>query len=41
MTLLRLPGDGIGIIAVHDVSLGPTIGGLRMSDEVTPASPRP
>jgi glutamate dehydrogenase (NAD(P)+) len=37
MTMLRLPADCTGIVAVDDVRLGPAIGGLRMSDEVSPA----
>jgi glutamate dehydrogenase/leucine dehydrogenase len=36
MTLLRLPVDCTGIVAVDNVTLGPAIGGLRMSSEVTP-----
>lgn len=37
VTMLRLPGNCTGMVAVDDVSLGPAIGGLRMTDEVSPA----
>ena len=37
VTMLRLPAGCTGIVVVDDVRLGPAIGGLRMTDEVTPA----
>ncbi len=37
VTVLRLPAGCTGYVVVDDVTLGPAIGGLRMSPAVTPA----
>ncbi|HEY7223638.1 MAG TPA: Glu/Leu/Phe/Val dehydrogenase dimerization domain-containing protein [Micromonosporaceae bacterium] len=37
VTVLRLPSGCAGVVVVDDVSLGPAIGGVRMSQDVTAA----
>jgi glutamate dehydrogenase/leucine dehydrogenase len=37
VTFLELPGGLRGVVAVDNITLGPAIGGLRMTPDVTPA----